>query len=224
MKIIYWNTCLTTDSQALFENLMWFWQIYKGVDYFCINEATESLKNLFDKAHWHTFYKANTASRGVLIASRYPLKQARSYLLSSVNRRGALNQNHLLMIETKRRNQIFTIATTHLTYLRLREIKRRRAERKQLIRFLPRNQVVFGGDLNTVLIPFAKWDLKNLGYHSKVKGKTWCWHLKNTWKRIPFKLQLDHIFSSSDMSQIVKAKILKEQKLSDHFPILVEVY
>ncbi|MCY4089131.1 MAG: endonuclease/exonuclease/phosphatase family protein [Candidatus Saccharibacteria bacterium] len=224
MKIIYWNTCLTTNSQDLFENLMWLHQIHKGIDYFCINEATNNLKELFHQAHWHTFYKANTDSRGVLIVSKSPLKQARSYLLSSVMRKGKVNQNHLLMIETRRGNKTFTIATTHLTYLRLKEISRRKAERKQLTRFLPRNQVIFGGDLNTVVIPFAKWDLKNLGYHSKVKGKTWCWHLKNTWKRIPFKLQLDHIFSSSDMSQVVKAKILKEQKLSDHFPILVEVY
>lgn len=223
MRILYWNTCLTTGSEALFEHLMLLRQTLGGVDYFCLNEATETLTALFKKSGYQTFYKANTARRGVLIASRQPLRQKRSYLLSSVIRKEGVNENHLLMVEVSWRQQPLTVATTHLSYLRLKEVKRRRQERRKLSQILPRNRTVFGGDLNTVIIPFAKWDVVRSGYRSQVRGKTWRWHLKNTWKRIPFKLQLDYVFSTHDLSNAVSAKILKEQKLSDHFPILVRL-
>ena len=76
-------------------------------------------------------------------------------------------------------------------------------------------------DLNTIVIPYAKWEIVNNGYKSRVKGKTWCWHLKNSWRRIPIKMQLDYVLHTDDLYHMVSAQILKEQKLSDHFPILV---
>ncbi|MYB39875.1 endonuclease/exonuclease/phosphatase family protein [Candidatus Saccharibacteria bacterium] len=224
MRILYWNTCITTDPQALFDRLSLFHQLYGGIDYFCLNEATPQLVELMRGAGWRIFHVDNTDVKGVAIASRHPLRQKRSYLLSSVSRQGRQDKNHLLMVEAYWRNKPVTIATTHLTYLRFKEIRRRRQERKELVRILPRNRTVFGGDLNTIVIPFAKWDVEQLGYQNKVKGKTWCWHLKNTLRRIPVKLQLDYVFATHDIRDVVEAKILKEQGISDHFPILVTLY
>ena len=224
MQIIYWNTCLTSDPKAVFERLMLFHQFYKGVDYFCLSEATIPLVSLFRSAGWQTFYVANTVRRGVVIASRHPLHKKRSYVLSSAQRKGGTNSNHLMMIEAYWQNRPLTIATTHLTFWRLREISRRRLERKKMAKLLPKNRTVFGGDLNTIIIPFAKWDVTQAGYYSKVQGKTWCWYLKHSLKRIPFKLQLDYIFATHDIQGLISAKILKEQKVSDHFPILVTLH
>ncbi len=224
MRILYWNTCITTDPEALFDTLMFFNHFYKGIDYFCINEATPALLNSFKKFGWQTFYTENTLDRGVLIASKHPLRKKRSYLLSAVERKNYSNKNHLMMIEAYWRNKPFTIATTHLTYLRIKEIRRRRIERRKMAKILPRNRTLFGGDLNAVIIPFAKWDIIEAGYQSKVRGKTWCWHLKNTLKRIPVRLQLDYVFATHDIQDTVTAKILKEQKISDHFPILVTLH
>ena len=224
MHIIYWNTCLTTDPQALFDHLMLYHQLYQGVDYFCLNEATLALANLFQKAGWQTFYTDNTSQRGVLIASRHPLHKKRSYLLSAAQRQEGLNKNHLMMVEAYWQNKPLTIATTHLTYWRPRELGRRRAERQKLAKILPRNRTLFGGDLNTIILPFAKWDVVRMGYRSKVRGKTWCWHLKNSLRRLPIKLQLDYVFATDDIQTSVSAKILSEQQLSDHFPIVVTLH
>lgn len=221
MKVLYWNTCLTTDPESLFDRLMFFNHFYKGVDYFCINEATPILLNFFKKFGWQTFYTENTPEKGVLIASRRPLHKKRSYLLSVVDRKNNSNKNHLMMVEAHWRNKPLTIATTHLTYLRIKEIRRRRIERRKMAKILPRNRTLFGGDLNTVIIPFAKWDVLQIGYQSKVNGKTWCWHLKNNLERIPIRLQLDYVFATHDIQNVITAQILKEQKISDHFPILV---
>ena len=223
MRVIYWNICLTTRPQPLFEHLMFLHQSLQGVDYFCLQEATVGLVDLFQKAGWQTFYMPNTSLRGILIVSKHALKKKRSYLLSSVIRKGRKNENYLILIESSWSNQPITIATTHLTYLRLREIVRRRRERKKLVKLLPKNNTLFGGDLNTIILPYAKWDIVQSGYISRVKGKTWCWHLKNTLRRIPFKLQLDYVFNTQDIHYSIRAKILREQKLSDHFPILVEL-
>ena len=76
MRVIYWNTCLTTDPEALFDRLMLFNHLYKGIDYFCLNEATLELANLFKKAGWQIFYTNNTDDRGVLMASRHPLRKS----------------------------------------------------------------------------------------------------------------------------------------------------
>ena len=203
---------------------MFFHQSYRGIDYFCLNEATPPLLDFFKKAGWQTFYVDNTPERGVLIASKHPLHKKRSYLLSAAQRNNQKNENHLIMIEAYWHNKPLTIATTHLVYFRLKEIARRRFERVKLVKYLPRNRTVFGGDLNTIVIPFAKWNVEQIGYQSKVKGKTYCWHLKNTLKRIPIKFQLDYVFATTDIQNSVSAKIMKEQKLSDHFPILVVLH
>ena len=223
MHILYWNTCLTTKPKPLFKHLMLLHHV-KNIDYFCLNEATAELVALFKQAGWYTFYVANTAQRGVLIASRHVLKNSRSYLLSSVVRKKAINENHILIVEANWKNKPLIIATTHLTYLRPKEMKRRAAEREVLTKVLPRNRTVFGGDLNTVVFPLAKWDIQQLGFKSLIKGKTWCWHLKNSLYRIPIKLQLDHVFTNQSLYQTVSATILREQKLSDHFPILVKLH
>ena len=224
MHVIYWNTCLTTGPEALFGQLMLFNQVYKGIDYFCLNEATVVLVGIFKQAGWQTFYTANTDDRGVLIASRRPLHKKRSYLLSSAMRKEGINKNHLMMVEGYWQNKPLTIATTHLTYCRPRELSRRRTERQKLAKLLPRNRTLFGGDLNTVVIPFAKWDIARMGYQSKVRGKTWCWHLKNTLRRIPLKLQLDYVLATDDIQNAVSAEILAEQQISDHFPIIVTLH
>lgn len=223
MKIIYWNTFLTTDSQALFEHMMLMYQNYQGIDYFCINEATLELEEVFKKAHWQTFYISNTSDRGVLIASKHSLKNPRNYLLSSVIRKKEENQNHILIVEAVWKNQPLVIATTHLTYLRLKEVKRRSQERKVLTKVLPRNRTIFGGDLNTILLPLARWDIEKMNFKGRIKGKTWQWHLKNTWYKMPVKLQLDHVFTTLDIYHLVSATILPPQKFSDHYPILVEI-
>lgn len=224
MQILYWNTCLSTNPKALFEALMFLNEALKGIDYFCINEATEALSDLFKEAQWNVFYMPNTTYRGVLIASKQTLRHQRSYLLSERKHRKRNIKNYLLMVEASHRKQPITIATTHLTFFRLHELGRRRLERQRLIQYLPRNRTIFGGDLNSAVLPLAKWAVTNLGYHSRVRGKTWCWHLKNTWYRIPFKLQLDYVLSTHDIDGSVSAWILAEQKLSDHFPILAELH
>ena len=222
MKILFWNTCYTTDPQDLFKDLMILHQSLK-IDYFCLNEATPALITLLEKDSWQVFYKQNTDERKVLIFSKHPLRKKRAYLLSHAMRDGRDNDNHLLMIEVFWRQQPMTLATTHLTYWRPREIARRRLERKILVKHLPRQNTIFGGDLNTIIFPFSKWDIISLGFQSRIKGKTWCWHLRHTFRRIPFKLQLDHVFATHDISTAVSARILKERRLSDHFPILVEL-
>ena len=52
MKILYWNTCLTTQARALFEHLMLLRQVLGGIDYFCLSEATKELLVLLQKAGW----------------------------------------------------------------------------------------------------------------------------------------------------------------------------
>lgn len=222
MKILYWNTLLTTPAKPLYRHLMFLNHTLK-LDYFCLSEVTPQLLSLFQAAGWQVFYKANTSQRGMLIASRKNLINKRSYLLSAAQRSGGDNANHLLLVDIKWRNQMYTLANTHLTYLRLREIVRRKTERKELVGCLPRNSTLLGGDFNAVIVPFVKWEIQNIGYVSHVRGKTWCWHLKNTLWRIPVKLQLDYIFTTKDMANLVTAYILSEQKLSDHSPLLVQL-
>ena len=158
------------------------------------------------------------------MASRHPLRKKRSYLLSAAQRKNGENKNHLMMIEVRWRNRPLTIATTHLTYWRPRELGRRRLERQRLAKLLPRNRTLFGGDLNTIVLPFAKWDIARMGYRSLVRGKTWCWHLSKSFRRIPAKLQLDYVMVTDDIQNAVSAKILAEQEISDHFPLLVKLH
>ena len=220
MQIIFWNTLFTAHQPSLFGRLMFLDHAYEGIDYFCLNEATLDLEKMFNKSGWQTFYVANTSTRGVLIASRRPLRNKRHYLLSAVERAGGPNSNHLMMVEAHHRNQNFTLAVTHLTYWRLREITRRRLERQKLAKIIPKNRTILGGDFNTILLHFAKWDIERVGYVSKLKGKTWRWRLKDTFMRTPLKLQLDYVFSTYDLQNSVKARLLKEQSISDHLPIL----
>lgn len=224
MKLIYWNTLFLTEPEPLFERLMFFHQSFKKIDYFCLTEATTPLVTLFKQNGWQTFYIDNTSQRGILIASKHPLHKKRTYLLSEVERKGQPNKNHLMMIETYWQNKPLTIALTHLTLWRPREILRRRAERQKMAKILPKNRTLFGGDLNTIILPFAKWDVERVGYKSKVKGKTWRWQPNNRSTYIPLKLQLDHIFGTNDIQDFISAEILKEQKVSDHFPILVKLH
>ena len=125
-----------------------------------------------------------------------------------------------MMVEAHHRSQNFTLATTHLTYWRVREITRRRLERQKLAKIIPKNRTILGGDFNTILLHFAKWDIERAGYVSKVKGKTWRWRLKDTLMRTPIKLQLDYVFATYDLQNSVKSRLLKEQSISDHLPIL----
>ena len=221
MKIIYWNTCLTTPAKPLFKHLMYLNHIYKNIDYFCLQEATPQLVKLFQLNGWQTFEKANTTHRSLLIASKHNLNNKRQYQLSATVRGGRKHATYLMLIDLKWRNQTLTLANTHLTYLRLREIKCRRSERRKLVSYLPQNHTLLGGDFNTVIFPFVKWDLKQIKYISHFKGKTWCWHLKNTLKRIPIQLQLDYVFSTADIANTVRTDIFRPQKMSDHYPILV---
>ena len=222
MQILYWNTCLTTPAKPLFKHLMYLNHIYKNIDYLCLSEATPALIKLFQVNGWQIFEKANTPQRkSLLIASRHNLNNKRHYQLSSTAGRKRLNDAYLMLIDVQWRNQTLTLANTHLTYLRPKEMDRRRQERRKLVAYLPKNRTLLGGDFNTVILPFAKWDLKQVKYISHVKGKTWCWHLKRSLRRIPIQLQLDYVFSTPDIANSVSTKLFKPQKLSDHYPILV---
>ena len=116
-----------------------------------------------------------------------------------------------------------TVGTTHLTYLRPIELRRRRLERLELIKFLPKERAVVGGDLNTFGIPFAKIHIVNQGYSSQVSGKTWQWRPeKIEIDNLPIETQLDYVFATNDIDNLVSAQIM-EESLSDHRPLLVRL-
>ena len=135
MHILYWNTCLTTDPEALFKHLKKFRQNIDNLDILCLNEATPKLVTLLKQDGWQVTFKPNSKRHGILIAAKAAIHKQRSYQLSSVIRKGAVSQKHLLLAEIEWGKKRLTVATTHLTYWRLKELKRRREERKVLLKY-----------------------------------------------------------------------------------------
>lgn len=223
MTIVFWNVCRSSEPGPLFDQLNNLKIADRGVDYLCLNEATRDLVKLFKRAGWQTFYDDNDPVSGILVAGRRPLSQPRKYSLSSVGNEQTPNQTSLVLFEAKHDGGPVTIATTHLTYFRFRQFPRRKVERSQLLCYLPRQRTVFGGDLNTVALPLAKYTVRSMGFVSKFKGKTWQWHLEKSWNRIPIRLQLDHVFVTGDINPQIKVSSLGQQKFSDHYPLLVEL-
>ncbi len=223
MTIIFWNTCRSSEPGPLFDQLNNLKIGDRGVDYFCLAEASQDLAKLFKRAGWQTFYDDNDPVSGILVAGRRPLIQPRKYNLSSVGASDTPNQTSLVLFEAKHAGGSVTVATTHLTYFRIRQFSRRKVERGQLLRYLPRQRTIFGGDLNTVVFPLAKYTVKSMGFQSKFKGRTWQWHLERSWNRIPIRLQLDHVFVTGDINPQVQVASLGQQKFSDHYPLLVEL-
>ena len=223
MNILFWNTCRSSEPGPLFDQLHGFRLDERGLDYLCLTEATSDLNKLFKRAGWQTFYDDYNSISGILVAGRRPLIQPRKYSLSGTNHGSGNNQTSLVLFEAKYQKQPVTIATTHLTYFRPRQLSRRKVERVRLMRYLPRQRTVFGGDLNTVAFPLAKWTVKSMGFQSKFRGKTWQWHLEKSWNRIPVRLQLDHVFVTRDINPQIRVISLGQQSLSDHYPLLVQI-
>ncbi len=223
MNILFWNTYRSSEPGPLFDQLNDFRLDDAGLDYLCLTEATQDLAKLFKRSGWQTFYDDNDSTSGVLVAGRKPLLQPRKYNLSSAGKVSGPNQTSLVLFEANYQKQPITVATTHLTYFRPRQLSQRKVERHRLLRYLPRQRTVFGGDLNTVIFPVVKWTVKSMGFQSKFRGKTWQWHLKRSWSRIPVRLQLDHVFVTRDLSPQIRVQSLGQQTLSDHYPLLVQL-
>lgn len=223
MTIIFWNVCRSSEPGPLFDQLNDLKIDDRGIDYFCLTEATRDLAKLFKRAGWQTFYDDNDPVSGILVAGRRPLSQPRKYNLSSVSDSQTPKQTSLVLFEAKHAGGPVTVATTHLTNFKIRKFSRRKVERQQLLRYLPRQRTVFGGDLNTVVFPLAKYTVRSMGFHSKFKGKTWQWHLEKSWNKIPIRMQLDHVFVTGDINPQTKVSSLGQQKFSDHYPLLVEL-
>ena len=225
MRVIYWNIEFNSSTEQVLKLMAGFDRRFDGVDYWCLSEANEPLAKLLEAQGMAVFYRPNTSYRGVLIATRHKktLKKCRAYSLGSIERKGETYRTPLLLAGVEYHGKTLILATTHLTYLRPKEILRRRSERRLLIKYLPRQKTVLGGDLNTVVLPFAKWDVTNLGYRSKVKGNTWRWHRGPNRQKMPLSLQLDHVLATADLTSRVEAKILGQQAVSDHYPILATI-
>lgn len=229
MRVIYWNIEFLTSVEQAWKAMLKIHKQVDGVDYWCLSEATPDLAKLLEKNGYHVFFRANSKVFGVLIATKHKksLKKCRAYNLSTANQRRKRVTDHtpILLADIEFQGKSLTLSNTHLTYFRPREILRRRHERRILVKCLPRQKSIFGGDLNTFIIPFAKWDVVNLGYRPKARGKTWRQfrgegeHRRQT----PFKLQLDHVLVTPDLAAHTSAVILGQQAVSDHFPTLVTV-
>ena len=228
MQIVYWNTEFVNPPEKVWRLMSRLHERHGGVDYWCINESTPELAKLLEKQGFSVFYKPSNNHRGIfgtMIATKHKrtLKKYRSYNLSTAENKGDTYHTPLLMAGVEFNAQQFIICTTHLTYFSWRGLLRRRRERPQLVKFLPKHRTIFGGDLNTIILPFAKWDVINAGFRARAKGKTWRWHRSKDRRPMPITLQLDHIFASRDLAARVETKILGQQSISDHYPILVRV-
>ncbi|MEM6998162.1 MAG: endonuclease/exonuclease/phosphatase family protein [Patescibacteria group bacterium] len=192
-----------------------------NVDIFCLNEAVPEMESMLAKKGYKVAFIARSDHHGVMIASRLPISNRRHYELVETMRRGSPHRTPILMADFMHQKRKITVATAHLTYFGPTEFFRRDREKHEVIKYIPPNNAIFGGDLNTFVFPFVKWTLKEQGLKHKVQGKTW--RLVVGGRRTPIKMQLDHVFTTKDLSGAVNAKILPEQSVSDHFPILVTV-
>lgn len=192
-----------------------------GVDVFCLNEATSEVQRLLERSGYKTVYIARSDHHGVMIASRHVIKNSRHYELVETMRNGSPHRTPILMADFMHKKRKITVATTHLTYFGPREFLRRDKEKHEILNYIPPNNTVFGGDLNTVIFPFVKWTLKHQGLKSRVKGKTW--RLEIGRHKLPISMQLDHVFTTRDIASITKAEILPFQVISDHKPILTTI-
>ena len=226
MQIIYWNSEFVSAPEKVWQVMTRLDERHGGIDYWCINESTPLLAKFLEKQGLSVFYKASNNHRGIfgsMIATRHKrtLKKYRSYNLSTAENKGDIYKTPLLMAGVEFNGQQFVICTTHLTYFNWRGLLRRRRERPRLVKYLPKHRTIFGGDLNTMIVPFAKWDVVNAGFRARLKAKTWRWHRTKDRQLMPLTLQLDHVFASRDIAARVEAKVLGQQPISDHFPILV---
>lgn len=218
MNILYWNTYYENSASTVLQRLQRL-DLIHGLDVFCLSEAHPSLVVRLEQDGYNVHYTEKTDRSGVLIASRQDF-EIKERLLSQSRKRGKSHASHLLIAEFTGTKKPLRIGVTHMANFYLPHIPRRHKEVRKVASYLPDDSAIIGGDLNTVGIHFAARRIQKLGYQSLARGKTWKYHLRGK-LALPLKLQLDHAFASHDIADRVRAFILGDQDVSDHFPILV---
>ena len=196
---------------------------YGGIDYFCLNEVTPALAKYLKKRDYKIHYSARNALEGIaIITKKHRLSKPEVHYLSV---RDYLKYTaSLISVEaiSPKDGKKIQILTTHLTYNRISNFQARRSEFNELLKHLPSEGAVFGGDLNTY--PLKRYKLhriKKLGYKKLSRGITMRKGINlrfNYWW-----MSLDHVFATPDIADNMDFLLLKKYYPSDHRPLLITV-